>query len=209
MFNTREKRERSLGVKLFLKPHRCGSPKCVAVRRPTRPGVHGALTRVRRLSEYGTQLREKQKMQATYGLREAAFRRLMSRAFRSPEVTSEKMLRFLERRLDNVIYQLGFAPSRSVARQLVGHGHMAVNGRRVTIPSYEVKIGDTISVRPASRERAFLKDLSEPLKKHEPPPWLSREAEGALAGKVIAEPRDVDAPFDLDLVVDYYSKKLK
>lgn len=207
MFNTKEKRERSLGVKLFLKPYRCGSPKCVAVRRPARPGVHGK--RPRRLSEHGIQLAAKQKILATYGLREAAFRRLITRAFRRPEITSEKALHFLERRLDNVVYRLGFAPSRSVARQLVGHGHITVNGRRVSIPSYEVKAGDEISIRPASREQPLLKELPEALKKYEPPSWLALQGEGTLSGKVVGEPRDVDAPFDLDLVVDYYSKKLK
>lgn len=207
MFQTKEKKERSLGVKLFLKPHRCASPKCVTVRRPTRPGVHGK-SRRRPLSEFGEQLKEKQKIQFSYGLREAQMRRVFHEALRNPSVTGVMILTLLERRLDNVVYRLGLAPSRSVGRELVSHGHIQVNGRRVDIPSFRVKAGDTISIRPQSKDQAAFKDLSTTLAKYEPPSWLSLDKE-KLEGKVVSLPKDFDEAFDLSKVVDYYSKAVK
>src|SRR3990170_2954470 len=130
MFNTQEKKERSLGTKLFLKAHRCSSPKCATVRNPYGPGAHGKARR-RAPSEFGEQLHEKQKIRLSYGLRDAAMKRLYRDAAKNPGVTGAVMINNLERRLDNVVYRLGFAPSRSVARQMVSHGHMKVNGRRV------------------------------------------------------------------------------
>jgi small subunit ribosomal protein S4 len=207
MFNTKEKRERSLGTKLFLKGTRCASPKCVSVRRPTRPGAHGA-DRRRAPSEFGTQLQEKQRFQFSYGLRESQVKRLFKEALKNPSVTGDIFMSFLERRLDNVMFRLGFAPSRSVARQLVGHGHICVNGRRVTIPSYRVNVGDTISIRPESKEMGLFKNLSETLKKYEPPHWLAVDPE-KREGKVLSMPKDFDIPFDVGIVVDYYSKVVK
>ncbi len=207
MFNTTEKRERRLGTRLFLKGTRCQSPKCVNARRPTPPGAHGK-DRQRPLSEFGTQLREKQKFQWSYGLREAQMKRVFKEAMKNPAVTGDVFLSFLERRLDNVAYRLGFGASRAVARQLVGHGHLFVNGRKVTVPSYRVRPNDVISIRPQSKEHAGLKDLAETLKAYEPPTWLSMNKE-TLEGKVVAMPKDFDNSFDVNMVVDYYSKVVK
>ena len=204
MFNTKEKKERSLGVKLFLKPHRCSSPKCVTVRRPTKPGLHGKMRR-RALSEYGQQLAEKQKIKFAYGIREAQMRKVFESAAKHKGITGEMIINFLERRLDNVVYRLGLALSRSVGRQLVGHGHILVNGRKVTIPSYMVKANDDIAIRPQSKDHPVFKDLAERLKQYEPPIWLFID-KSQLEGKVISLPKDFEIPFDVTLVVDYYSK---
>ena len=203
MFNTREKQERSLGVKLFLKPHRCGSPKCVLVRRPNRPGLHSKARRV--LSEYGQQLKEKQKIRATYGIRERQMGNLFTEASKNPGATGEMIMMFLERRLDNVVHRLGFAPSRSVARQLVGHGHILVNKRRTTIPSYRIKLHDVVSIRPESATNKQFQDLPAQIKNIQMPVWLRLDP-NKLEGEVIDRPKDFDIPFDLSLVVDYYSK---
>ncbi|MEK7555118.1 MAG: 30S ribosomal protein S4 [Patescibacteria group bacterium] len=207
MFNTTEKRERRLGTRLFLKGTRCQSPKCVNARRPHPPGVHGK-DRQRPLSEFGQQLQEKQKFQWSYGLREAQLKRVFKEAIKNPAVTGDIFLSLLERRLDNVAYRLGFASSRAVGRQLVGHGHLFVNGRRVTIPSYRVHVGDVITIRPQSKEHAGLKNLSETMKTYEPPTWLSLNKE-TLEGKVASMPKDFDTSFDVNMVVDYYSKVVK
>ena len=203
MFNTKEKKERALGIKLFLKAHRCNSPKCVMIRRPHRPGLHGKARHV--LSEVGQQLQEKQKIKVSYGLRESQMGRIFQKAVKNPGVTGEMIIQLLERRLDNTVFRLGLAPSRSVARQLVSHGHISVNSRKVTIPSYLVKIGDQISVRPKSRESGSLKGLSEWLKNYQQPVWLKLEKDSG-EGRVVALPKDLEVPFDVNMVVDYYSK---
>lgn len=208
MFDTREKKERSLGTKLFLKAHRCASPKCVMVRRPTRPGAHGKARRRGTASEFAELLQEKQRFRVTYGLREAQMRRLFERAMRHRGVTGELFLQFLERRLDNVVYRLGFAPSRSVARQLVGHGHVLVNGRKVTVPSYEVRIGDAMTVRPQSKNHPVFREAENTLKRYDPPSWLTLNKE-EMKGALNALPRDFDAPFQVHKVVDYYSRLVK
>lgn len=204
MFNTKEKKERSLGVQLFLKPYRCNSPKCVTSRRPQRPGLHGKSFR-RALSEFGQQLLEKQKIRFTYGIRERQFRKLFESASKNPGVTGKMLMSFLERRLDNVVYRLGLAPSRSVARQLVGHGHIIVNGRRVTIPSYQAKIGDTVSIRPQSKDHHAFKDLADSLKKYDLPIWLTIDKD-KFEGKVVSDPKDLNTEFNVNMVVDFYSK---
>ena len=195
MFDTREKRERSLGVRLGLKPERCVGPKCAATRKPYRPGVH-AKRRAQTPSEMKLQLREKQIIKATYGIREAAMRRA---------VKSGNLVAYLEKRLDNVVYRLGFALSRSIGRQLAGHGHILVNGRKVTIPSYQLRVGDVISIRPQSKDHHLFKELNLNFKKIEAPVWLSRDDE-KVEGKVISEPKDLSMPIDMNLVIDYYSK---
>ncbi len=206
MFNTREKKERSLGVNLFLKATRCNSPKCVLSRNPHPPGMHGKAVRGKRsMSEFGTQLREKQKIKAVYGIRESAMKKVFQTATKSQGITGAMMWMLLERRLDNVVYRLGFAPSRSVGRQLVGHGHIMVNGRRTDIPSYLVKVGDKITIRKESKDYQIVKDLGEKLKKYEAPVWLKLDNE-KIEGVVAAMPKDVDMPFDANMVVDYYSK---
>ncbi|MDD5431304.1 MAG: 30S ribosomal protein S4 [Candidatus Pacebacteria bacterium] len=205
MFNTREKKERSLGVKLFLKASRCNSPKCATIRRPQPPGAHGKARR-RGMSEYGQQLKEKQKIRYSYGLRESQMKRIFTEASRNPGVTGETILQLLERRLDNVVFRLGLALSRSVARQLVGHGHIMVNGRRVTIPSFCVKIGDKISIRPQSKENLIFKDLGATMKKYQAPAWLKLDNE-KYEGEVVALPKEFEDSFDVNMVVDFYSKQ--
>lgn len=204
MFNTREKQERALGVKLGLKPNRCSSTKCATVRNPARPGPHGKSFR-RASSEFGDQLREKQKIRATYGIREAAMRKVFQAALKDPGSTGQFMMVLLERRLDNVVYRLGLGGSRSVARQLVGHGHIMVNGKRTDIPSYRVRVGDVITVRGASKDHAGLRNLGETMKQYEAPVWLAMDKE-KMEGKVVQAPKDFDTPFDVNMVVDYYSK---
>jgi len=204
MFNTKEKKERSLGIKLGLKAHRCNSPKCVLVRNPLRPGQHGKARR-RAPSEFGQQLLEKQKMKAMYGVRDRQFQRIFEAAAKHVGATGEMLLKNLERRLDNVVYRLGLAASRSVARQLVNHGHIFVNGRKTNISSYRVEADDVISIRPQSKEHPVFKNLAETLKEYNQPVWLSLD-KTKLEGKVLSEPKDLENLFDVNLVVDYYSK---
>ena len=161
--------------------------------------------RRRALSEYGQQLAEKQKIKFAYGIREAQMRKVFESAAKHKGITGEMIINFLERRLDNVVYRLGLALSRSVGRQLVGHGHILVNGRKVTIPSYAVKANDVIAIRPQSKDHPVFKDLAERLKQYEPPIWLFID-KSQLEGKVISLPKDFEIPFDVTLVVDYYSK---
>lgn len=205
MFNTKEKKERALGTKLFLKAGRCNSPKCVTIRRPYRPGLHGK-SRRRGLSEFGQQLNEKQKIRFSYGLRESQLKKTFLLASRNPGVTGEVMLELLERRLDNVVFRLGLALSRSIARQLVNHGHIMVNDKKVTIPSYCVRIGDKISIRLQSKDNPVFSGLSASLKKYEPPVWLNIDKE-KFEGKVMGKPKEFKLPFDINMVVDYYSKQ--
>lgn len=205
MFNTKEKKERALGTKLFLKAERCNSPKCAHTRRPQRPGLHGAARR-RAISEFGQQLQEKQKFKYTYGIREAQMKRVFQAAAKNPGVTGPMIVSLLERRLDNVVYRLGLTPSRSVARNLVGHGHFTVNGRKVTIPSYRVKPNDAIAIRSQSKDYPVFKNLPTSLKQYEPPSWLHMDKD-KLEGKVISLPKDFEIPFDVSKVIDYYSKQ--
>jgi len=205
MFDTREKKERSLGTKLFLKGERCNSQKCVMVKRPYRPGIHGQ-TRARRApSEYGQQLKEKQKIKFSYGVREAQMKKIFAKAAKNPGVTGAMILQLLERRLDNVVFRLGLAPSRSVGRQLVNHGHIVVNSRKVTIPSYSVVVGSKIAIRPESKDHPVFQNLETSFKKYEPPVWLNLDRE-KNEGVVVALPKDLELPFDVNIVVDYYSK---
>ncbi len=207
MFNTRSKRERSLGTSLGLKPFRSAGPKSAITRRPGKPGQHGSARR-RGPSEFGEQLAEKQKFKYSYGLREAQLRNTFKKASKSQSNTGPLFVSLLERRLDNVVYRLGIAPSRSVGRQLIGHGHIHVNSRRVSAPSYQVKANDIIAIRPESKDHPVLKELAEKLKKYQTPSWLSIDPV-SLQGKVVTLPKDVEAPFDISLVVDYYSKIVK
>ena len=148
---------------------------------------------------------EKQKIRFSYGIRESQMERIVKEATKNPAVTGPMIISLLERRLDNVVYRLGIAPSRSVGRQMVGHGHIMVNGRKVDVPSYRVRTGEQISIRPQSKDYPLFKDLAANLKKYEPPVWLSLDAEKVM-GKVESLPKDFEMPFDVNLVVDYYSK---
>ncbi len=203
MLKSREKKERALGTRLFLKGERCSSPKCAMVRRPSRPGPHKKPRRA--LSEYGQQLAEKQKIMFSYGLREAQMRKIFKEALKKKKVVTETVLDLLERRLDNVIFRLGFASSRISARQYVSHGHILVNGRKTNVPSYQVKKGDIIKIKPSSLNCLIFKDLLSTIKKHEAPFWLELDKEN-LEGKVKSAPSDVEMSFGINLVVDFYSK---
>lgn len=193
------------GMKLYLKGERCYTDKCAIVRRNYAPGQHGQVRR--KLSEYGIQLREKQKARRIYGVLERQFRNYFELAERQPGATGENLLRLLERRLDNVVYRMGFASSRNEARQLVSHGHFTVNGRKVNIPSYLVKVGDVIAVKESSKEKPKFKDLAEMAAHRTPPAWLSVDAEN-MTGKVLAYParEDIDVPISEHLIVELYSK---
>lgn len=192
------------GTKLFLRGDRCFSPKCALSRRPTLPGQHGRSRR--RMTLYALRLREKQKLKKIYGVREEQVRRYVEWAKEFKGVTGEALLRFLERRLDNVVYRAGFAVSRAQARQLVGHGHFLVNGRATNIPSYLAEEGDLIEVRPQSKDklRAMLKDNAD---RRPVPSWLMRDLEG-LRVQVVAEPNleELEHAVDTSLIVEYYSR---
>ncbi len=193
------------GAKLFLKGSRCYSKKCAFERRPTPPGQHGV--RRRKVGDYGLQLREKQKVRRTYSVLERQFKNYFDAAEARPGVTGENLLRLLELRLDNAVFRMGFATSRAAARQLVAHGHFAVNGRPTNVPSYQLKAGDRVEVRESHREREPFKVAKETLRSHQPPDWLSIDA-AKLAGTVLDQPRRDQMPLDLNeqLVVEYYSR---
>lgn len=199
------------GLKLYLKGARCDSPKCPIVQRsPAKnfpPGQHGQ-RRTRRPSEFGLQLREKQKVRRFYGVMEGQFRNHFREAVRRGGVTGDNLLQILESRLDNVVYRMGFADSRKQARQLVRHGHFMVNGRKTNIPSYMVKAADEISVRKESRRREYFVDFGEVLSSRRAPDWLSVDSTN-LSGKVLTLPvRDQIEipPFNDALIVEHYSR---
>jgi small subunit ribosomal protein S4 len=193
------------GAKLFLKGTRCYTKKCSFERRPTPPGQHGV--RRRKMGEFGIQLREKQKMRRVYGVLERQFRNYFRDAETQSGVTGEALLQSLETRLDNVVFRLGFATSRAQARQLVAHGHFAVNGTATNVPSYSLKPGDRVEVRESKRGREAFKTIKETLRSHQAPEWLSLDA-AKLAGSVASVPRRDQMPLDLSeqLVVEYYSR---
>lgn len=198
-----EKKERSLGVKLSIKGDRCSSPKCALIRKPYRPGQHGK--KRRKLSEYGIQLREKQKMRFSYGLTEKQLEKIFKEAEKKTGVTADEVMAMLESRLDNVVFRSGFAPSRSAAKQFVGHGHFTVNGRKVTIPSYKVRVSDKMAIRTESKGHLGFKELGDKLKSVEIPVWLNVD-KNEFTATVIGKPTDVPQPFDMNIVVDFYSR---
>ena len=193
------------GAKLFLKGTRCYTKKCSFERRPTPPGQHGV--RRRKMGDFGIQLREKQKVRRVYGVLERQFRNYFREAETHAGVTGEALLQSLETRLDNVVFRLGFATSRAQARQLVAHGHFAVNGRPTNVPSYALKPGDSVEVRDSRRNREVFKTVKETLRSHQAPDWLSLDA-AKLSGSVASIPRRDQMPLDLSeqLVVEYYSR---
>ena len=193
------------GAKLFLKGSRCYTKKRAFERRPSPPGQHGV--RRRKVGEYGLQLREKQKVRKTYGVLERQFRNYFTAAENRPGVTGENLLRSLETRMDNVVYRAGFAPSRAAARQLVAHGHFAVNGVPTDIASYQMRAGDKVEVREGRRTREPFKIVKETLRNHQAPEWLSLDATN-LAATVSTAPNRDQMPLDLNeqLVVEYYSR---
>ena len=193
------------GQKLFLKGDRCYTEKCAADRRPYPPGQHGQGRS--KTSGYGLQLREKQKAKRYYGVLESQFRSYYKKAIRSKGRTGENLLALLESRLDNTIYRLGFAMSRSEARQLVLHGHFLVNGRKVNVPSFLVKPGMIISLREKSRHLDKIKSTIEANASRQPPSWLEYDANSLIA-KVSSLPgrEDIDFPVEEQLIVELYSK---
>ena len=194
------------GVKLFLKGDKCMGKSCTLERRNTRPGQHGA-SRSRKASGYASQLREKQKVRRTYGVLERQFRNSFDTAARRPGRTSENLLQILEMRLDNLVYRLGFADSRAQARQLVCHGHFAVNGRKTDIPSFIAKPNDVISVRERSKGLEYFKTRVLLLAQKGVPAWLRLDT-NELSGRVITLPTrtDLELPFDEQMVVEYYQR---
>jgi small subunit ribosomal protein S4 len=197
------------GEKLFLKGERCVSAKCAFERRSYPPGLHGKQAQFRRRkdSDYALQLRAKQKARRVYGVMERQFRRYFAEAERRRGLTGTNLLILLESRLDNVVYRLGFAVSRPQGRQMVRHGHVEVNGRRVNIPSYLVQPGDVVALRPSSRAKPGFKDMAPDLEHRSVPEWLSRDDE-ALSGRMLALPvrEDVDVAINEQLIVEYYSR---
>ncbi len=196
---------RRSGEKLMLKGSRCLTPKCAVDRRSKPPGRQ--LRRRRRVSDRGLQLREKQKARNTYGILERQFRQLFAQAERQSGITGENLLVLLERRLDNVVYRLGFGDSRSQARQLVQHGHIMLNGRKTDIPSCLVKEGDTISWRGGSTKTEYYKQLLQNIESKSVLSWLSLDRQN-LVGQVLSlpTPDDTDAKFDGKTIVEYYSR---
>ncbi len=197
------------GEKLFLKGQRCFTPKCAFERRSYPPGEHGkdSQFRRRRVSDYSRQLREKQKTRRVYGITERQFRRYYRTALQERGMTGENLLRLLERRLDNVVFRLGYAESRAQARTLVTHGHFNVNGRRTDIPSMLVREGDEIEVREGSRKRTYFKQLPELAESKTVPEWLERDI-SILFGKIVKMPErmDVDANLNEQLIIEFYSR---
>lgn len=198
---------RRAGEKLFLKGDRCGSPKCAMIRKSYPPGIHGK--RVSRgQSEYGKQLAMKQRIKRIYGILEKQFRKHFEEVQNKPGVTGDLFLSRLELRLDNVVYRIGFSGSRSTARQLVSHGLIKVNGKKVTIPSFEVKFGDVIGIKEEKKNNNYFKNQIDALKvKKDFPAWIQFNPE-TLDGKVIAIPQrsDIGSAVDPQMVVEYYSR---
>ncbi|SHF08612.1 SSU ribosomal protein S4P [Caldanaerobius fijiensis DSM 17918] len=197
------RRCRREGMKLFLKGDKCYTDKCPVSRRAFAPGQHGQNRK--KLSNYGVQLREKQKVKSIYGILETQFRRYFEEAERRKGITGENLLQMLERRLDNVVYRLGFASSRAQARQIVKHGHILVNGQKVDIPSYETKVGDVISVKEKSRQMQVIKDNLEA--NRNVPDWLQLDKDN-FQGTVVALPKreHIDIPIEEHYIVELYSK---
>jgi small subunit ribosomal protein S4 len=193
-------------MKLFLKGDRCFKEKCAIERRGYPPGQHGG-RRARRTLGYGLQLREKQKVKRIYGILERQFRGYFQEADRRKGITGENLLVLLEQRLDNTVYSLGFAGSRAQARQLVRHGHVRVDGAKVTIPSFQVRPGQTVSIKEASRKNDFVRASVETARGRGVPEWLELDAE-AFSGKVLRGPtrEDIKLPIQEQLIVELYSK---
>ncbi len=205
MIGPKEKKERSLGVRLNLKGERCLSPKCAMVRKPYPPGLHGARRSRAILSGYGREIKEKQKFKLTYGVDERNLRNVFMKAAKARGSSAAKLLEFLERRLDSVVLRLGLAPSRYASRQLIVHGHVVVNGKKVKSPGYLVKEGDVIGIRAGSETKVMIAKRKEIIKKYEPPAWLLLDKE-KTEGRVVSLPKNVEIPFETDLLVEAFSK---
>ena len=202
---------RRVGEKLFLKGERCYTPRCAVDKRRSPPGEQAAnagFARRRRMSEHGTQLREKQKARYVYGTLERQFSNYMDEATRASGVTGDRLMQLLERRLDNVVYRLAFGDSRNQSRQLINHGHFEVNGRRVDIPSFMVKPGDVVSWREQSRSNNYFKTMKETLPKRTVPGWLQLNSENATGTvSALPAPSEIDTKVDTRMIVELSSKR--
>ncbi|MBI4295649.1 MAG: 30S ribosomal protein S4 [Chloroflexi bacterium] len=196
---------RHAGEKIALKGDRCFTPKCAMERRSKGPGP--AAARRRRRSDYAVHLLAKQTARSSYGIMERQFKRIFDEAQRLPGITGETLLVLLERRLDNVLYRIGFADTRAQGRQLVRHGHILVNGTKTTIPSYLVKESDTISWREGSKNTEYYKQLLQRIESKTVPNWLSLD-KNSLTGQIVSLPTtgDIDAKFDGQNIVEFYSR---
>jgi len=193
------------GMKMYLKGDRCYTPKCAIDRRNYAPGNKSQSRK--KVTEYGLQLREKQRARRIYGVLERQFRRYFDVAERQQGITGESLLRLLERRLDNVVYRIGFAGSRAEARQMVRHGHVTVNDRRVSIPSYLVRVGDGIEIAPGSKEQTRFAELAETAVQKTPPPWLDVDMEKMrVLVQGFPSREDIDTPVKEHLIVELYSR---
>jgi len=201
------KKCRRIGQKLFLKGERCFTPKCAMVKKPYAPGIHGKKRKRRGISEYGAQLTEKQKVRNIYGIREKQFKRYFKEASREKGVIEDNFLKKLELRLDNVVFRLGFTESRRKARQLVSHGHILVNDRKINLPSFQVKPNDVIKIKKSSSDSILFKDLKTKLKKYKPLDWLSLDKNN-LEGGIISLPtqESVNIPATLQMIAEFYSR---
>lgn len=200
------KKCRSAGEKLLLKGERCFSQKCAMIRKPYQPGLHGK-SRRRRVSEYGQQLAEKQRVRVMYGISEKQFKNYIRSIANQKGDKGELLLNRLESRLDNIVFRLGWAKSRRMARQFVSHGHILVNQRETNIPCYQAQKGDRIQIKEKSRQSDFLKELQSILKKYESPSWLSQDKE-KLSGQVISQPKveDIGKIGKIGIVIEFYSR---
>lgn len=196
---------RRSGEKLFLKGDKCFT-KCTIEKRPSPPGQHGGARR-RKMSERGAQLREKQKVRYIYGVLEGQFRGVYADAERRPGITGENLLQFLELRLDNVAFRLGYADSRAQARQLVSHGHITLNGHKTDAPSAHVKVGDLVGWNPNSQGTEYYKDMIKGIQGKAAPNWLSRDS-GNLSGRVLYMPSrsEIDTKVNEQAIVEFYSR---
>jgi len=197
---------RRVGEKLFLKGERCFTPKCAMVKRNYAPGFHGPKGR-KRLSDFGTQLAEKQKAKKWYGVAEKQFRLTFERAAKQQGDAGKNFLKLLESRLDNVVFKAGFATSRAQARQLVNHGHFTVNDRKTDIPSFTVKLGQVIKIKKSSQKTPYFRNNSERTMKAERPSWINFN-NTEMAAKILHEPKDEDLPqsINVHMIIEYYSK---
>jgi len=204
LIKSKEKKERSLQSNLGLKAYRSASPKSGMNKRGTRPGEHGGKFS-RNGSEFKTQLMEKQRIKFSYGLSEKQIKTIFKKALASKKSVTNFILRKLETRLDNVTFKLGYAPSRIMARQLISHGHFLVNGRKVNVPSFEVKVGDLITIKEKSQKISLFKEIPTTLKGAPQESWLSRDV-AKFEGTMKSVPENIELPFNINLVVDYYSR---
>ncbi len=204
--NPKCKQCRRSGERLFLKGERCLAPKCAIVKRNYPPGTHGSKNR-QRMTDYGQQLMEKQKARRQYQLLEKQFRLIFEKARRQTGNTGDNFLKLLETRLDNTVYRLGIASSRTQARQLVNHGHFTVNGKKSSIPSYQVKIGDIIGIKANKKDSNYFKNITEKLKKQEVPGWLHFDNQ-AMTAKVLGLPAKeaITVNFNPQMIIEFYSR---